>query len=281
MRDLRPMRTKLLLLGAAIFLMRGLAAGATIIDYLPTRDSFMRGTPTDLHGSSPNGRASKAFLDFYISDYDRTAITAAIQGELGHAVTFEDMEHVEVSLNFFSNDFQGYQPTALSRPAVFQGTEDWVEGSDTTFGATKGFAVYDPNDPSNNRTWKNIAGADVAFLNLDKVENAAFEEWGGAPYTYREWILDDAVAFAYLTDPLSLGLFLNASDQGNVGNELAQYNNTEIYSRETTAPERQPFLRLTVIPEPATSWLVGVGLLLLARRRRSFAAAALAPERAD
>jgi hypothetical protein len=267
------MRTKLLLLGAAIFLMRGLAAGATIIDYLPTRDSFMRGNPTDLHGTSPNGRASKAFLDFYISDYDRTAINAAIEAELGHPLMFEDMENVELSLNFFSNDFQGYQPTALSRPAVFQGTEEWIEGTDATFGATKMLAAYDPNDPSQNRSWKNIAGVDVAFLNLDKVENAAFEEWGGSPYTYREWILDDAVAFAYLTDPLSLGLFLNASDQGNAGNELAQYNNTEIYSRETSAVERQPFLELTVIPEPASTALLGIGVALMARRRGAIAAA--------
>jgi hypothetical protein len=190
------MRTKFLPLAAVIVLINGHADGAAVINYLPTRDSFMRGNPTDLHGTSPNGRASKAFLDFYISDYDRTAINAAIEAELGHPLMFEDMENVELSLNFFSNDFQGYQPTALSRPAVFQGTEEWIEGTDATFGATKMLAVYDPNDPSQNRSWKNIAGVDVAFLNLDKVENAAFEEWGGSPYTYREWILDDAVAFA-------------------------------------------------------------------------------------
>lgn len=268
------MRTQLLPLAAALVLISRYAEGAAVINYAPTRDSFMRGSPTDLHGTSPNGRASKALLDFYISDYDRTGINAAIEAELGHPLMFEDMENIELSLNFFSNDFQGYQPTSLSRPAVFQGTEDWVEGTDTTFGATKMFAVYDPNEPSNSRTWKNIAGADVAFLNLDKVENAVFEEWGGAPYTYREWILDDAVAFAYLTDPLSLGLFLNASDQGNFGNELAQYNNTEIYSRETTAVDRQPFLEVTVIPEPATTVLLGFGVAWMARRRRALAAAA-------
>jgi hypothetical protein len=244
---------------------------AAVTNYLPTRDSFMRGAPTDLHGTSPNGRASKAFLDFYISDYDRVEITAAIVAELGHPLAFDDMEKVELSLNLFSNDFQGYQPTALSRAAVFQGTEDWVEGSDVTFGATKAFAVYDPNNAANNRTWKNRSGADVAgFLNLDRVENAVFEEWGGTPYTYREWILDDAVAFAYLTDPLSLGLFLNASDQPNVGGELAQYNNTEVFSRETTDTGRLPFLKLTVIPEPAASGLLACGFvwIIAVRRRR-------------
>ena len=241
---------------------------AAVITYLPTRDTFMRGSPTELHGTRPNGRASKAFIDFYISDYDRPQIVAAIEGELGHPLAFEDMENVELSLNLFSNDFQGYQPTALSRAAVFQGTEDWVEG-DATFGATKGFAVYDPANPANQRTWKNNAGTDVAgFLNLDKVENAVFEEWGGTPYTYREWILDDAVALAYLTDPLSLGLFLNASDQGNAGNELAQYNNTEVYSRETTNTGRLPFLRVTVVPEPASWSMVASAVVLLTRRRR-------------
>jgi hypothetical protein len=266
------MRTKHFWLTTAILVTSSVAHGAAVTDYLPTRDSFMRGNPTDLHGTSPNGRASKAFIDFYISDYDRTTINGSIEAELGHSLTFEDMENVQLSLNFFSNDFQGYQPTALSRPAVFQGTEDWVEGTDATFGATKAFAVYDPNDPSNNRTWKNRTGVDVAgFLNLDKVENAAFEEWGGSPYTYREWILDDAVAFAYLTDPLSLGLFLNGSDQGNAGNELAQYNNTEVYSRETTNTGRLPFLRVTVdaIPEPASVMLLACGAARLGRRRRS------------
>jgi len=266
------MRTKHFWLTTAILVTSSAAHGAAVTDYLPTRDSFMRGNPTDLHGTSPNGRASKAFIDFYISDYDRTAINGSIEAELGHSLTFEDMENVQLSLNFFSNDFQGYQPTALSRPAVFQGTEDWVEGTDATFGATKGFAVYDPNDPSNNRTWKNRTGVDVAgFLNLDKVENAAFEEWGGSPYTYREWILDGAVAFAYLTDPLSLGLFLNGSDQGNAGNELAQYNNTEVYSRETTNTGRLPFLRVMVeaIPEPGSVMLLACGAAWLGRRRRS------------
>ena len=189
---------------AVALVLPSLASAATLTNYFPTRDTFMRGGPTDLHGTDTNGRASKAFLDFYITDFDRMAIVAGIEAELGHALTFEDMGSVELSLNLFSNDFQGYQPTALSRPAVFQGAEDWVEGTNNTVGATKGFAVYDSADSNNNRTWKANDGSDVAgFLNLSRIENAAFEEWGGEPYTYRKWVLDDEVAFAYLKDPLS------------------------------------------------------------------------------
>jgi hypothetical protein len=244
-------------------------AKATVIDYLPTRDTFMRGGPTDLHGSSPNGRASKAYLDFYLSDFDRAAIVSAIESEMGHPLTFDDMAGIEILWSLFSNDFQGYQPTALSRPAVFQGIEGWIEGTNSTAGATKGFAFYDPSNPANNLTWKNRSGVDVAtFLNLDKVENASFEEWGGVPYTYREWALDDAVAFAYLTDPLSLGLFLNASDVGNDGNDLAKYNNTEVYSRETTNTSRLPFLRVIVVPEPSSVSLWALAALLASQRRR-------------
>jgi hypothetical protein len=181
-------------------------------------------------------------LDFYLSDFDRAAIISGIESELGHPFTFGDMESVQISWHLFSNDFQGYQPTALSRPAVIQGTQDWVEGSNSTAGATKGFALYDPTNAANNLQWTNNSGTPVAsFLNLDKVENAVFEEWGGQPYTYREWVLDDVVAFTFLTDPNSLGLFLNASDVGNDGNDLAKYNNTEIYSRETTNTSRLPF----------------------------------------
>ena len=254
---------------AGFLVTASVAHGAAVTNYMPTRDTFMRGGPTDLHGTSTNGRASKAFLDFYLSDFDRSAILSFIDAQLGHPFGFDDMADVEISWNLFSNDFQGYQPTALSRPAVFQGTQDWVEGTNSSVGATKSFALYDPTDNANNQTWKNRSGADVAgFLELDKVENASFEEWGGEAYTYREWVLDDDVAFTYLTDPLSLGLFLNASDAGNDGNEAAQYNNTEVFSRETTNTSRLPFLEVTVIPEPSSVTMLAFGALILDRRRR-------------
>jgi hypothetical protein len=80
------------------------------------------------------------------------------------------------------------------------------------------------------------------------------------------------VAFAYLTDPLSLGLFLNASDVGNDGNDLAKYNNTEVYSRETTNTSRLPYLEVTVVPEPKGAGLLAV-VLLCALRRRGLASA--------
>ena len=245
-------------------------SSAAIVTYEPTRDTYMRGGLTDLHGTSPFGRASKAFLDFYLSDFDRPAIINAINAELGHPFTFDDMTDIELSLNLFSNDSQGYQPTALSRPAVFQGTQDWFEGTNLTGGATKGYALYDPSDPLNNLAWRNRAGNAVnGFLNLDRVENAVFEEWGGSPFTYREWVLDDFVAFAYLTDALSLGLFLNASDQPNPGGIEAEYNNTEVYSRERTDPLQRPFLKVTVIPEPTAFALLGLSTVMALRRRRS------------
>jgi hypothetical protein len=244
------------------------SAPATIVTYLPTRDTFMRGSPTDLHGSSVFGRASKTSLDFYLSDFDRVAIVGAIEGEIGHPLTMDDMANIEISWSLYSNDSEGYQPTALSRPAVFQGQQDWTEGSDSTAGATKGYALYVPNDAANTRQWTNRSGAPVnGFINLDKVENAVFEEWGGQPFTYRKWVLDDNVAFAYLTDPLSLGLFLNASDQA-VGDLDAKYNNTEVYSRETTNTSRLPFLEVIVVPEPNTISVVAFGVLLVLRRSR-------------
>jgi hypothetical protein len=254
---------------AGFFVSASLSDGATITDYAPTRDSYMRGGPTDLHGSDPSGRASKSFLDFYIADFDRTVIKGAIEAQLGHPLAIEDMPGIELSLNLFSNNSEGYQPTALSRPAVFQGTQDWVEGTSATAGATKGFALYDPANNANNQTWKNRSGADVAgFLNLDKVENVNFEEWGGTPDSYRKWVLDGDVAFAYLTDPLSLGLFLNASDGPNPGGEFAQYSNNETYSRDSLNPTVLPFLEVSVIPEPGPLSMLGLGALMLIRRRR-------------
>jgi hypothetical protein len=253
--------------------------GAAVTDYTPTRDTYMRGDPADTiparHGSDETGRASKAFLDFYISDYDRPVIRAAIEAQLGHALSLADMPNVKLSLNFFSNDFEGYKPTALSAPAVFQGTQDWVEGTNETAGATKSYAVFDPDNPANNRRWKDISGNELTglepiypFLRLNRVQNATFEQWGGQPFTYREWVLDDDVAFAYLTDPLSLGLFLNAFDDPNEPDIDAQYSNTEVFSRETSTPEQLPFLRVIVVPEPGLLSIVGLGALLLVSRRR-------------
>ena len=242
-----------------------------VVTYEPTRDTYMRGLveAPQLHGSSPSGRASKAYLDFYISDYDRSAINGSIQAQLGRPLTEADMVNVELSLNFFSNEQQGYQPTAVSRPAVFQGTQDWVEGTNTTSGATKAYAFYDPANPANNQTWKDTAGIPVAqFFNLPRIENAVYEEWGGMSFTYRKWVLDDNVAFAYLTDPLSLGLFLNAFDPYPPGNDDANYNNTEVFSRETADLLQRPFLEVIVIPEPGFSALLMTGMLLVTAFRR-------------
>jgi hypothetical protein len=252
---------------AGVLALAPLAAAQVTTTYQPTRDTFMRGGTTDLHGSSPNGRASKAFIDFYITDFDRPAIKAAIEAQLGRPLTQADMQDVEFKWYLFSNDFQGYQPQSLSRPAVFQGTTDWTEGTNQTLGATKGFAHYDPSGATPNLPWTRNDGSAVAgFINLDKVQNAVFEEWGGQAYTYRAWTLDDDVAYTYLTDPLSLGLFLNAADTTPYG-DAVNYNNTEVYSRDTGNIPRRPYLEVTVVPEPASSCGLLLAAVALARRR--------------
>src|SRR5688572_16230737 len=113
---------------AGVLLATSLAA-AQVTTYQPTRDTFMRGGATTLHGSSANGRASKTDLDFYITDFDRPAIRSAIEQALGHPLTAADMPNVQMTWYLFSNDFQNYKPRQLSRPAVFQGTQDWTEGT--------------------------------------------------------------------------------------------------------------------------------------------------------
>jgi hypothetical protein len=263
------MRCVSLLAGVAGVLAIASLSAADVTTYQPTRDTFMRGGTTDLHGLDANGRASKTSLDFYLADFDRAAIRASIEAQLGHPLTAADMVNVKLKWNLFSNDFQGYQPQAMSRPAVFQGTQDWTEG-DATMGATKGFAHYEPANPANNRQWARNDGTPVAgFLNLDKVQNAVFEEWGGQAYTYRTWTLDDNVAYSYLTDPRSLGLFLNATDTTPYGDPV-NYSNTEVYSKDTSNVSRRPFLEVTVVPEPTALGVLGVGSIgFLSRRRRA------------
>jgi len=57
------------------------ASAAAVTTYAPTRDTFMRGGPTDLHGTDTNGRASKAYIDFYITDFDRVAINTFLESD--------------------------------------------------------------------------------------------------------------------------------------------------------------------------------------------------------
>ena len=128
-----------------------LAVAQLVTNYQPTRDTYMRGAvdAPQLHGISASGRASKAFLDFYLADFDRAAIRMAIEAQLGRPLAPE-MDDVELKWFLFSNDNQGYQPQSLSRPAVFQGTQDWTEG-DAVQGATKAFAHYEGAGSPNNR----------------------------------------------------------------------------------------------------------------------------------
>jgi hypothetical protein len=252
---------------ASLLATASLAAAQVTTAYQPTRDTYMRGAVNapQLHGTSPSGRASKAFLDFYLADFDRAAIRMAIEAQLGRPLT-PSMDDVELKWFLFSNNNQNYQPQSLSRPAVFQGTQDWTEG-DATQGATKAFAHFEGIGEPNNRQWARRDGTPVSeFLNLDKVQNAVFEEWGGEVFTYRGWTLDDNVAYAYLTDPVSLGLFLNATDTGP-GNDDVKYNNTEVHSKEGPV-DRRPYLQVTVVPEPGAAGLLALGAIGLMRGRR-------------
>jgi hypothetical protein len=138
--------------------------------------------------------------------------------------------------------------------------QDWVEGPIPLWARRKGFAIYDPANAANNRPWKNNAGADVAgFSNLDRVQNLNFEQWGGQPFTYRKWFLDNAVAFAYLTDARSLGLFLNAFADPNEPDIDAQYSNTRSSAGRRPTTRGLPFLEVVVVPEPAVSGTLRFG----------------------
>src|SRR5687767_1442967 len=101
---------KCLSLLAGVLVIASSATAQVTISYEPTRDTFMRGGATTLHGSSANGRASKTDIDFYITDFDRPSIKSAIERELGHALTLADMAAVEMKWYLFSNDFQNYKP---------------------------------------------------------------------------------------------------------------------------------------------------------------------------
>ena len=260
--------------------------------YAPTRDTFFREAGADAtndtlaRGANLTNRGAKfTNIAFYLSDFDRAAITAevrAISGNLVNPLTLTDMAAVQLHWNIKANlgaegENQAQNQANLDRgyaPTVFQSQgQDWSEAE-----ATNNWAVWQGAGDPDNRRFRDANGAEILpGANVGAVFTAAgqaarnprmpAQTWGGtAPadpnedLPHRDWILSDDLELAYLTDPDVVGLtMIELVNQGG---------NLEFWSREA-AVANQPFLEVTPVPEPTSLALLALGSLILRRRRRA------------
>ena len=265
------------------------AASADAGVYEPTRDTFFRESGSDAtndtlaRGADLTNRGAKfANIAFYLSDFDRAAITAevrAISGNLAGPLTLADMATVHLDWHIKANlgaegENQAQNQANLDRgyaPTVFQSQgQDWSEAE-----ATNNWAIWQGAGDPDNRRFRDADGNEILpGANVGAVFTAAGraarnprmapEAWGGtAPENpnedlpHRAWRLSDDLAFAYLTDPDVVGLtMIELVNQGG---------NLEFWSREAAA-ENRPFLVVT--PEPTALGILALGSLMLLRRRR-------------
>jgi hypothetical protein len=258
--------------------------------YEPTRDTFFRESGSDatndtlVRGGDVTNRGAKfTNVAFYLTDFDRAAITAevrAISGNAANPLTLADMAAVHLDWHIKANlgaegENQAQNQANLNRgyaPTVFQSQgQDWSEGE-----STNNWAVWGGAGDPGNRRFRDANGNEILpGTNVGAVFTApgqaarnprmAPEAWGGtAPdnpnedLPHRPWRLSDDLALAYLTDPDVVGLtMIELTNQGG---------NLEFWSREAAAANR-PFL--VVVPEPAAFSILALGSLLLLRRRRT------------
>jgi hypothetical protein len=231
---------------------------AAAVDYVTTRDTFIHFDRTDFRGNLPTDRVGKFQQDAYLADFDRAAVRTQIESALGQPLTSESQLAGVVEIHWLVKAVEntGFNTDAQYRPSVyqsdFQGSDNWVELESNYTQAANGVP------------WHDNGGTPVGHF-FDGVRfpfNDPPEAWGAAPETFRDWLLDDAVAFALLNDPDAVGLTFNHADGDNNG---------FIYAREAAADD-QPFLRVLVVPEPASaagmSLVAAAGFVNAATRRR-------------
>src|SRR5687768_4745292 len=149
------------------------SAGAGV--YEPTRDTFFRESGSDLTndtlargGDRTNRGAKFANIAFYLSDFDRAAITAEVRAVSGNAagpLTLADMATVQLHWFIKANlgaegENQAQNQANLNRgyaPTVFQSFgQDWSEAE-----ATNNWAVWQGEGDPGNRRFRDANGNEI------------------------------------------------------------------------------------------------------------------------
>src|ERR1035437_4141103 len=202
--------------------------------YAPTKDTYFRNTgvsgtnDSTAHGSDTTNRGAKDVNSaFYLSDFNRAAITAevkSIAGEAG-ALTLADMATVQLHWMVKANLSAEGETVAQNQTnlnARYSVTDLQTDTPNWTEAASTGNYVNWTGTAGTSTRWKDLAGLDItnndAGGEINQRYHLRFDQadpltaWGGtAPpdgsdLPQRDWVLSNALALDFLTNPNVAGL---------------------------------------------------------------------------
>jgi hypothetical protein len=246
-----------------------IASAAPVESYKPTDDVFFRsGLAYTSVGQTSNRLGKGSYVassshDGYLAVFNAATIKSNLESELGFTIDdVGDLANVTATWNLKWSGSADGSDLAEYTPAVFRtGTVGPHPTRADFYFADHGNSAINTADPA-NIPWTNLAGTAVGdFSDVNTaIRNASSTVWGTRDAnSHKPFELDDAVLFALLTDSLSRGLTMVAANTTPNNHNIFGVNSTDA---------NDPFLQITVVPEPAAVSLLALGGLMALRRRR-------------
>ena len=226
-----------------------------------TKDTcFNKGAPDSYYGTAAYlPRSEKGgdpywdvALGFLLLDFDRAAVLAAVETELGHPgtmPTLAELSLVTLNLNVMSAEDK---TATIGVPALIMSATDtnWTEAGVAYSGVDAALGG------ASIQRWKDQNGNEVSTLrdvlqHNDQMPGGMIRNSSGRPWapanSYTTWKLDPAVILNYLNGANGVAGVTLVTDG-------AYYDdNGGAYSRESTNPSRSPYLELlSSTPPPDT-----------------------------
>ena len=273
----------------------GLVASAAVADiFNTTRDNSVLGHSQERTincGASSNNRIAKNTQHMMIMDFDTDAMKAF---EVANPLAVGEYYKYELFLSVYSG--WAVTPAAVNIRTLNSASEwaegdgnwadlDWTPGTPASiYGYAQAYWQVNDNgtttctgddykevDPALSIKWQDeTSGSDVSNLpglahnyqnNLDFVASSADHD------NYVGVVLDDDA------DPMNLNLLVDDLLNNTLNRGLRTwkdaYGNEKVAFREQSGGARTPYIEVTVVPEPFSLALLGLGGLgLLIRRKR-------------